>query len=209
MKKGLVVFSGGMDSTVLLYMMHRQFHDVEAITFNYGQRHHKEIECAAAITKTLGVKHKIVDLSVLQNLLGGSALTASDIKVPDGHYTDESMKVTVVPNRNMIMLSIACGYAISQNIGTVGMAVHAGDHTIYPDCRPDFIARVSQAVVEGNDIAPFIFTPFINRTKTDIAKIGRTLDVPFEKTWSCYKGGDTQCGVCGTCVERLEALRDS
>lgn len=210
MKSGLVVLSGGMDSAVLLYTMRGMFDRLSAITFDYGQRHHKEIDYARKLGDKVGVaEHRVVDLRVLRPLLAGSALTSSAIDVPDGHYTDISMKATVVPNRNAIMLSIAAGFAISQNIEAIGIAVHSGDHAIYPDCRPEFIKALSNAFSLGNYDCPIIFAPFIKMTKGDIAKAGVALGVDFRNTWSCYKGGDTHCGICGTCVERQEALREA
>ena len=207
MNIGLTVLSGGMDSAVLLHMMRGQFDLLHAITFNYGQRHEKEIEFAKRLADKVGVQeHKVVDLRVLRPLLSGSALTSTNIDVPDGHYTDEVMKSTVVPNRNAIMLAIATGYAISRGIDVVGLAVHAGDHAIYPDCTPEFLKALDTAFCIGNYTSPKLYAPFVRMSKTDIARIGVTLGVNFDETWSCYKGGETQCGTCGTCVERLEAL---
>lgn len=207
--RGLAVLSGGMDSAVLLYLMKSQCDILAAITFDYGQRHVKEIEYARRLADKVGViQHKVVDLRVLRPLLAGSALTSTSVDVPDGHYTDESMKATVVPNRNAIMLAIATGYAVSQSIDIVGIAIHAGDHAIYPDCRPEFLTMLDSAFHLGNYNPSRLYAPFLNKTKTDIVRIGVQLGVDFNDTWSCYRGGETHCGTCGTCVERLEALRE-
>lgn len=206
--KVVIILSGGMDSTVLLYAYLREGHEVEALSFNYGQRHSKELFHAEEICKSLNVPHKVVDLSHIKNLLQGSSLT-SDIPVPEGHYAEESMKATVVPNRNMIMLSIAAGYAISIKAKILAYAAHAGDHTIYPDCRPEF-AEIMRAAFKRCDWHSLeLETPFVQLKKSDLAKLGSDLGVPFEKTWSCYKGGEIHCGKCGTCVERIEAFKDA
>lgn len=212
MNKTVLVLSGGMDSVTLLYQLIATMrHEIFPITFNYGQRHVKEIEAACAFCDSFGLSptHKVVDISSLRNVLGGSSLT-DDIDVPDGHYEEESMRVTVVPNRNMIMLSIAWGYATAIGANQVAIAVHAGDHFIYPDCRPRFIESACQTLrlaVEGMDFEPHsIFAPYIHYSKADIAKIGFQLKVPYEDTWTCYKGGEVHCGTCGSCTERREAL---
>ena len=165
------------------------------------------MEYAALCAQDLGVPHKIVDISRVGALLSGSALT-DDVDVPDGHYAEESMKATIVPNRNAIMLTIAYGVAASLNLDAVATAVHGGDHFIYPDCRPGFInafETMQKEALEGfNNIK--LFTPFLEMSKADIVSEGAKYNVPFEKTWSCYKGQDIQCGRCGTCVERQEAF---
>jgi 7-cyano-7-deazaguanine synthase len=210
--KAVVVISGGLDSVTLAYQQKKVLdYDVHGISFNYGQRHKKELKFAAEACKALEGTHKIVDLSGLTELFAdsGSSLV-TDTDVPEGHYGEESMKATVVPNRNMIMMSIAAGYAISIGAERLVMGMHAGDHFIYPDCRPDFFLAAKRAVLEGNqgfmDPHFHVEAPFINMTKNDIAVVAAHLDVPVEKTWSCYKGGKQHCGKCGTCVERIEAL---
>lgn len=205
MKCILVILSGGMDSSVLLYQLHREGHDVSALSFDYGQRHRKELDCARDLCARLGVPWALADLSSLRALLS-SALTSGGAEVPDGHYAEASMKATVVPNRNMIMLSVAAGVAISQGRGAVAYAAHAGDHAIYPDCRPAFADALSE-VLEVCDYEPVeLMRPFVELTKADLVRLGHELGVPFEATWSCYKGGDLHCGACGTCVERREAF---
>ena len=207
MEKVVAIYSGGMDSTVLLYHLHSQGYDVKALSVDYGQRHRKELDSARTICRMLGITHEVADLRGITHLLKGSSLTDSEIDVPEGHYAEESMKVTVVPNRNMIMLSVAIGYAISLGANFVAYGAHAGDHVIYPDCRPEFASAVNTAAMLADWHQVELLRPFIRLTKAEIAKRGTELNVPFDQTWSCYKGGERHCGRCGTCVERAEAFR--
>lgn len=204
-KQAVIILSGGMDSTTLLYHLLHQDYQVDALSFNYGQKHKKELDFAIATCKKLNVHHHIVDLQSITSLICNSSLT-SEQSVPEGHYSHESMIQTVVPNRNMIMLSIAAGFCISQGIETLAIGVHSGDHAIYPDCRPDFISLFEKTVNSGNYGKIKLYTPFINLDKGDIAIIGKDLGVDYSNTWTCYKGLDEPCGKCGACVERAEAL---
>ena len=206
MAKSILVYSGGMDSTTLLYSLLSQGDRVKALGIDYGQRHRRELEAAREICGQVGVEFRIGDLTSLRSLLKGSALTSEEIAVPEGHYSDETMKITVVPNRNMLMLSLAIGWAISSGFESVAYAAHAGDHAIYPDCRPEFIEALSQAAGLCHFEAVEILTPFVQATKADIVTIGQRLGVPFHLTWSCYCGGEVHCGRCGTCTERAEAF---
>lgn len=205
--KTLVVCSGGMDSVTLAHKVSKEYTLDSLVSFDYGQRHQKELGYACKCADGLGVRHIVIDISAVGALLGGSALT-DDIDVPDGHYAEDNMKVTVVPNRNAIMLSIAYGVAAARGCDAVAMAVHGGDHFIYPDCRPDFIksfAAMQNHALEGvADVQ--LYTPFLSLSKAQIAAEGALLGVPFDQTWSCYKGGEHHCGRCGTCVERREAF---
>lgn len=201
----VVVLSGGMDSVTLAYYLKAQGHDLHCITFDYGQRHKREIDAAKAITSDLGCLHDVIDISSVQPFLGGSALT-DDVDVPQGHYAADSMKLTIVPNRNAMMLSIAYAVAVAESAEAVAYAAHAGDHFIYPDCRPDFVTKLEAALQSGNDCAIRIDAPFINMTKGNIAALGIKLGVPFEDTWTCYEGDEYPCGKCGACVERKEAF---
>lgn len=209
----LVILSGGMDSTVLAYREATRARQLIAVSFNYGQRHLKEIDYARLTTNRLGIEHVVVDLSHLAPLLGGSALTDPAVVVPDGHYAEESMKATVVPNRNAIMLSVATGIAVARNADRVAFGVHAGDHYVYPDCRPEFVVAMDEAVrlgTQGFARRGFhVAAPFIRATKSEIARIGEVLSVQWDETWSCYKGGHLHCGSCGTCYERREAFTDA
>jgi 7-cyano-7-deazaguanine synthase len=156
----------------------------------------------------LRVRHDVVDLRGVGGLLseGGSALIDDEVAVPDGHYADESMRATVVPNRNMIMLAVAGGIAVARRLESVAYAAHAGDHAIYPDCRPEFANAVGEAL-ELCDWHPVrLWTPYVAKTKAQIAARAGAIGVPIAATWSCYKGGAVHCGTCGTCVERREAF---
>ena len=210
MSKILCVISGGMDSATLLYKALAEGNNVvEAVSFNYGQRHKKELAYATVLCGQLHVRHAIIDLSSITPYIGGSSLT-DDIAVPDGHYTEDSMAITVVPNRNAIMLAIAYGIAVARSAEVVGAAMHAGDHAIYPDCRPAFAEAfdgMQRIAVEGHGHPDLhLWTPFIHQSKADITVEGGRLGVNYEMTWSCYKGQSLHCGKCGTCYERREAF---
>jgi len=211
-KKVVAIASGGMDSTTLLYQLKDAGNDVLVLSFDYGQRHKKELQFIKRTCDKLGFKHEIVDITSITNLISNSTLT-SDAPVPDGHFRELSMKQTVVPNRNAIMLSIAVGAAANIRAFCVATAVHGGDHFIYPDCRPYFMQHLSNASVAAcqdlyEDSTNFagIFPPYIDEDKAYIAKRGNELGVEWLDTWSCYKGGEIHCGKCGTCVERREAF---
>lgn len=205
--KVILIISGGMDSTTLLYDLKNRGHEIKALSFNYGQRHKKEISYAKRSCRKLGVPHCVVNLSAISKLISNSALTGN-IDVPEGHYQSKNMKVTIVPNRNMIMLSIAIGYAENLQYDCVAIANHAGDHYIYPDCRPEFIEILNNASNLGTVNHIKIYAPYTNITKTDISKIGATLGINYSTdTWTCYKGEENPCGKCGSCIEREEALQ--
>jgi len=205
--KALVVCSGGLDSVTLAYKVAEKDSLTSLLSFDYGQRHSKEVDFAKHCADQLSVPHIVIDLSQVGAQLTGSALT-DDIDIPDGHYAEDSMKITVVPNRNAIMMTIAFGLATSQGADAVAMAVHGGDHFIYPDCRPEFIesfATMQKHALDGlSDIE--LYTPFLHTNKTEIARQAQQYNVPIDETWSCYKGDDIHCGRCGTCVERIEAF---
>lgn len=201
----VLVFSGGLDSTTLLYQLLSQGDEVRCISFDYAQRHAKELAGAFEVCQNLRVTHRIVGMRDLGELLG-SALGDPKVEVPDGHYTEEAMKLTVVPNRNMIMLSVAIGWAVASKFDQVAYAAHGGDHAIYPDCRPEFVAQIDAAATICDWHSVRVVAPFIALSKGDIVKAGLKLGVPYEKTWTCYKGRYKACGLCGSCVERLEAF---
>jgi 7-cyano-7-deazaguanine synthase len=205
--KTIVICSGGLDSVSLAHMVADEAELTRLVSFDYGQRHRKELDFAALCAKRLGVPHDIIDLRGIGAALTGSALT-DDIAVPDGHYAEESMRITVVPNRNAIMLTVAFGVAAAQGDAAVATAVHGGDHFIYPDCRPAFteaFAAMQKLALDGYaEVA--LYTPFVHRSKADIVTAGLRHNTPFAETWSCYKGGALHCGRCGTCVERREAF---
>lgn len=205
--KTIVVCSGGLDSVSLAHKVAAEHQLIGLVSFDYGQRHRKEVEFAAACAERLGVPHDIIDITAIGKHLTGSALT-DDIEVPDGHYAEESMKSTVVPNRNAIMLAIAFGLAAAQKADAVAVAVHGGDHFIYPDCRPGFIDafQLMQNHALDGYASVSLYAPFVNVSKADIVTDGARHHTPFAETWSCYKGGICHCGRCGTCVERREAF---
>ncbi len=204
--KTVAIFSGGLDSTVLLAELLHQGDSVLALAVNYGQRHRKELDHAKRIAAQLGIEIQVADLSALAPLLAGSSQTSDDVPVPHGHYAEESMKQTVVPNRNMIMLAVAAGWALSRKCDRIAYGAHAGDHTIYPDCRPEFVEamRASLALADWHTLE--LYAPFLKLSKGEIVRLGAERGVDFAATWSCYEGGAEHCGKCGTCVERKEAF---
>ena len=207
--KKVVLVSGGMDSVTALYHARNKYGDVEAISFDYGSKHNeREIPMAIWNAAALRVPHRVICLDFIGELFA-SDLLKSGGSVPKGHYEEESMKRTVVPFRNGIMLSVATGYAESVGADGLVIAAHAGDHAIYPDCRERFMQAMSLAMYIGTYAEIELLRPFISLTKAQITSFGSTLGVPFEKTWSCYVGGEVHCGECGTCVERREAFHNA
>jgi 7-cyano-7-deazaguanine synthase len=206
--KTVLILSGGMDSTTLLYDLIHEGHEVHAVTFDYHQKHKNEIACARKTCRTLHIPHKIIDISVL-NEIAPSSLTRPQWEVPEGNYAEESMKQTVVPNRNMVFLSLAASYAIGIGADYLFYAAHAGDHAIYPDCRPAFVSAMGTAfhLCDWHDI--ILQAPYLYWTKTDIVNRGLSLGVDYSMTWTCYKGGKRSCGRCGSCDERLAAFREA
>ncbi len=205
--KTIVICSGGLDSVSLAHRIAAENELLALVSFDYGQRHKKELDYAAACADRLGVPHHVIDIRPIGAHLTGSALT-DDIAVPDGHYAEETMRSTVVPNRNAIMLTIAFGLAAAQQADAVAIAVHGGDHFIYPDCRPGFIDSFNEMqrhALDGYADVKLV-APYVNGSKADIVTDGSKHGTPFAQTWSCYKGGMRHCGRCGTCVERREAF---
>jgi 7-cyano-7-deazaguanine synthase len=204
--KVVVLVSGGMDSVAALSDARAAHEVVGAVSFNYGSKHNlREIPFAALHCEKLGISHRVIPLAFMNELFT-SHLLASGGEIPDGHYEEQTMKQTVVPFRNGIMLAIAAGYAESIGAGGLVIAAHAGDHAIYPDCREVFMRAMADAVRLGTYAEVQLLRPFISFTKAQIAQRGHELGVDFSQTWSCYKGGDLHCGACGTCVERREAF---
>lgn len=202
--KALIVYSGGMDSSTLLHQFKNEI--AMAVSFDYGSKHNtRELQCAKENCKALGIKHCIINLSFFNEHFKSSLLQSGG-DIPDGNYADDNMKSTVVPFRNGIMLSIAVGLAESNELDTVLIANHFGDHAIYPDCRKDFIDPFVQAACNGTYNGVTILSPYCDVSKREIALMGKELNMDFAKTYSCYKGRAKHCGVCGTCTERKEAL---
>ncbi|WP_328638392.1 7-cyano-7-deazaguanine synthase QueC [Streptomyces canus] len=207
----VLAFSGGMDSTTLAAHYQGLGYDLLLLSFDYGQRHARELDAARRIADHYRAEHHVVDLTSVGALMPGSALTDRTVDVPEGHYAEASMRSTVVPNRNAIMANVAAGIASARGAAVVALGIHAGDHAVYPDCRPPFLDALQRSVTAAltGFPTPTVEAPFIYQTKTDIARRGSELGVPFALTWSCYQGGALHCGRCGTCVERREAFNDA
>lgn len=207
MKDSIIVLSGGMDSTTLLYEYQSRI--ALAVSFDYGSNHNqRELAFAALHCERLGIKHLIIPLDFIHRYFHSSLLSGAEA-VPEGNYDDENMRSTVVPFRNGIMLAVAAGLAEDNGLQQIMMANHAGDHAIYPDCRPAFVQAMDEAVHAGTYNGVRLFTPYTSLTKADIARRGKALGIDYSETWSCYKGGEHHCGKCGTCTERIEALQEA
>lgn len=205
MKDSIIVLSGGMDSVTLLHEYKSRI--ALAVTFDYGSNHNaREIVCAREQCAELGIEHIVIPLEFMGKYFRSSLLEGAEA-IPDGHYEDENMRSTVVPFRNGIMLAVACGLAESRGLQHVLIANHGGDHAIYPDCRRGFVEAMSSAMREGTYEGVDIIAPYTDITKADIARRGAALAINYNNTYSCYKGGEIHCGVCGTCTERKEAFR--
>lgn len=212
-KTGVLILSGGIDSTTLCYKYINEGWSIYPLIFNYGQKHSKEIEFAKRTSSILGLEHKSIDLSAINELLSGSALTDQGVDIPEVNEDTErfdTLETTIVPNRNSIFLSIAIGYAVSKNIVNVFFGAHHSDRGVYPDCRREFVDsfQVSERLATGNENLRVI-APFVNLTKAQIVRTGSELDVPFENTWSCYAGREVHCGRCSSCIERKKAFREA
>ncbi|WP_236568030.1 7-cyano-7-deazaguanine synthase QueC [Nocardiopsis sp. FR6] len=204
----VVAASGGLDSTVLAYDLARIGHELVLLSFDYGQRHRRELHAARRLAYRLSADHRVVDLGALRSLLSGSALTDSEIAVPTGEYSTETLRATVVPARNAIFLSVAIGAAVSCEAQNVAFAAHSGDHRVYPDCRPEFVRAVQElartSTAGFGDVG--VMAPYVTWSKHQIVEHGHRLGVPFEATWSCYQGLEWHCGDCSTCRERRTAF---
>ena len=209
-EKIVLIYSGGMDSFTLLNWLRstRPNADLYPLTFDYGQRHKKEIRYAQDVCNKLALPHKVVDISAIHQLINQSTLTGAG-PIPEGHYADENMKSTVVPNRNMVLLSLAIAYAANIGASQVFYGAHGGDHHIYPDCRPEFVAKMNAVSAIANYDPVSIETPFLHKTKGEILAIGLAMNLDYSLSWTCYNGGDLACGHCGACVERLEAFAEN
>jgi 7-cyano-7-deazaguanine synthase len=212
-KKAVVIASGGVDSSTLLYKAVKEDYEVYALTFIYGQKHKREIDSAKKICRGLDIPHKVIDLSALKEILSGSALTDSKVEVPEVPETAEyyeTLKTTIVPNRNSIFLSIAIGYAVSIKADQVFFGAHHSDRGVYPDCRGEFVEAFERAEQLGNDNPHLVISaPFVDMDKSQIVKLGAELGVPYGDTWSCYKGREIHCGVCSSCRERKRAFQEA
>jgi len=204
--KVVVLLSGGMDSVTAFHAALREHEVVAGLSFDYGAKHHaRELPMAVWHCAQAGIPHRVAPLGFVAEEFS-SDLLSSGGAIPDGHYEEASMKSTVVPFRNGIMLSIAAGFAESRGAEGVVIAAHSGDHAIYPDCREDFLEPMARAIRAGTYAGIELLRPFVAMDKAAIARRGAELGVDFSRTWSCYKGGEVHCGTCGTCVERREAF---
>ena len=207
MQDSIIILSGGLDSTTMLY----EYKDdiALALSFDYGSNHNaRELAFARLHCERLGIPHIIIPLDFIHQYFRSSLLEGADA-IPEGNYDDDNMRSTVVPFRNGIMLAIAAGMAETRGLSRIMMANHAGDHAIYPDCRQSFVDAMNQAITAGTYEGITLFTPYTNLTKADIARHGKAFGIDYSETWSCYKGGEKHCGKCGTCTERIEALREA
>lgn len=204
-QKVVVIYSGGMDSFTVLNKAVHQGYEVLALSFDYGQRHVKELTVARQVCRELNITHKVIDITAINSLLAGSSLT-DDIDIPQSHYEQESMLSTVVPNRNMILLSMAIAYAVSQQAEAVYYGAHSGDHTIYPDCRPEFVRQMDVVSKLANYQPVAVVAPYLEVDKNEILRDGLDMGLDYSKTWTCYNGRDKACGKCGACIERLQAF---
>lgn len=204
------LLSGGMDSSTLAYWLKSRGQLAAVLSFDYGQRHRRELEAASTIALCLDVTHYRIRVDA-GSLFAGSSLTDSSVDVPEGHYAAPVMQKTVLHGRNVWMLALAFSAAACNGWDAVAIAAHSGDHYIYPDCRPEFLDAFEQAerLALGEWAGVYLLAPFASKTKADIVRLGHELGVPFEHTWSCYKGGQVHCGECGTCVERREAFEQA
>ena len=211
----VVVLSGGLDSAVLLWHLKRDGHAKRCVTINYGQRHACELQAAQRLASLAELPHDLVDLRALAHAWPGSSQTDASIEVPLGHYQDATMRATVVPNRNMLLLSVALGVACAHDLDAVAYGAHSGDHAIYPDCRPEFVRAMQHAAALCDYKPRELLAPFAGMTKGQIVRLGFELGVPFEETWTCYKGqregpdGHLHCGQCGACTERRMAFAEA
>ena len=206
-KDTILIVSGGMDSVTMLYDYRDRI--AMGLSFDYGSNHNaREIPFARLHCERLGIRHIVIPLDFMHRYFSSSLLQGGDA-IPEGHYADANMRSTVVPFRNGIMLAVAVGLAESNGLKCVMMANHGGDHTIYPDCRPEFVGAFDAAATAGTYAGVRIVAPYTNLTKADIARRGAQLGIDYTETWSCYKGGERHCGRCGTCVERREAMLEA
>lgn len=204
--KVVVLLSGGMDSVTAFHQALKEHEVVAGLSFDYGAKHHvRELPMAAWHCARAGIPHRNASLDFVAREFQSDLLDSGG-DIPDGHYEEESMKRTVVPFRNGIMLAMAAGFAESRAAEGIVIAAHAGDHAIYPDCREEFLEPMARAIAEGTYARIVLLRPFVAIDKAGIVRRGAELGVDFSHTWSCYKGGELHCGSCGTCVERREAF---
>ncbi|MFC3285160.1 7-cyano-7-deazaguanine synthase QueC [Litchfieldella rifensis] len=204
--RAVVIYSGGMDSFTVLHRARREGYALHVLSFDYGQRHSRELDVAAHVCKRLGVAHRIVDIRAIHGLIDGSALTDASREMPSGDYAKDNLTATVVPNRNMILLSLAIAHAVNLGADKVFYGAHGGDHVLYPDCRPVFVEKMNAVAAIANFDAVEICAPYLHRSKRDILADGLAMGLDYVDTWTCYLGEELACGECGSCRERLAAF---
>ncbi|MGQ4877069.1 7-cyano-7-deazaguanine synthase QueC [Billgrantia sp. LNSP4103-1] len=202
----VVIYSGGMDSFTVLHRALRLGLEVNALSFDYGQRHARELDVAARVCRQLGVPHQVVDIRAIHGLIDASALTDTSRDIPEGDYGEENLAATVVPNRNMILLSLAIAKAVNVGAGRVDYGAHGGDHVLYPDCRPAFVEAMNTVAGIANFSPVEIHAPYLRSTKAEILSDGLAMGLDYADTWTCYRGEALACGRCGSCRERLAAF---
>ena len=205
-QRAVVIYSGGMDSFTVLHKAIAEGFEVHALSFNYGQRHSRELDAARTVCDRLGVSHKVVDIRAFHGLIDNSSLTNSDQDLPTGDYDEDNMTSTVVPNRNMILLSLAIGYAVNIDAEHCFYGAHGGDHAIYPDCRPEFVEKMQSVARIANYTPVEVHAPYLMASKADILADGIAMGLDYADTWTCYLGEEKACGKCGSCLERLAAF---
>ncbi|MCL7938916.1 7-cyano-7-deazaguanine synthase QueC [Halomonas sp. ATCH28] len=202
----VVIYSGGMDSYTLLHRALREGNEVHALSFDYGQRHARELEVATRVCRTLGVPHQVVDIRAIRGLIDNSALTDASREMPEGDYAEDNLTATVVPNRNMILLALSIAKAVNIGAGRVDYGAHGGDHVLYPDCRPEFVEAMNAVSGIANFQAVEIHAPYLRASKARILAEGLAMGLDYADTWTCYRGEELACGGCGSCRERLAAF---
>lgn len=205
----VVIYSGGMDSFTVLHRALREGRNVHALSFDYGQRHVRELDTAKRVCQALSVPHQVVDIRSIHGLIDSSSLTDATQDVPRGEYASENLASTAVPNRNMILLSLAIAKAVNIGADRVDYGAHGGDHVLYPDCRPAFVEAMRHAAGLANLAPVEIHAPYLHATKADIVRDGLAMGLDYADTWTCYKGEQLACGQCASCCERREAFADN
>ncbi|GEN22264.1 7-cyano-7-deazaguanine synthase [Halomonas cupida] len=202
----VVVYSGGMDSYTVLHRVLRETPNVHALSFHYGQRHSRELDVARDVCNRLGIEHQVVDITAIHGLIDNSALTDASRAMPDGDYAEDNLTATVVPNRNMILLSLAIAKAVNVGASRVAYGAHGGDHVLYPDCRPAFVEAMNDVAAIANFSPVEIHAPYLRASKSEILADGLAMGLDYGETWTCYEGRELACGRCGSCRERLAAF---
>ena len=202
----VVVYSGGMDSYTVLHRVLRETPNVHALSFHYGQRHSRELDVARDVCNRLGIEHQVVDITAIHGLIDNSALTDASRAMPDGDYAEDNLTATVVPNRNMILLSLAIAKAVNVGASRVAYGAHGGDHVLYPDCRPAFVETMNDVAAIANFSPVEIHAPYLRASKSEILADGLAMGLDYGETWTCYEGRELACGRCGSCRERLAAF---